>query len=93
MYIYIHTHTHTPHTHHTHTHTHTHTNTHMQGVAGAVADKGSLHSFLPHLHMCLRQALQDVGIKSLVNPNFAGFTSTKVQILLAFLVQKGKCRH
>ena len=29
-----------------------------QGVAGAVADKGSLHNFLPHLHMCLRQALQ-----------------------------------
>lgn len=36
-----------------------------QGVSGAVADKGSLHNFLPHLHMCLRQALQDVGIKSL----------------------------
>ena len=28
------------------------------GVSGAVADKGSLHNFLPHLHMCLRQALQ-----------------------------------
>merc|ERR1719199_130265 len=36
-----------------------------QGVSGAVADKGSLHNFLPHLHMCLRQALQDVGMKSL----------------------------
>mmetsp|Transcript_26947 Transcript_26947/g.63556 ORF Transcript_26947/g.63556 Transcript_26947/m.63556 type:complete len:556 (+) Transcript_26947:115-1782(+) len=37
-----------------------------QGVSGAVADKGTLHHFLPHLHMCLRQALQDVGIKSLM---------------------------
>ena len=36
-----------------------------QGVSGAVADKGSLHYFLPHLHMCLRQALQDVGLTSL----------------------------
>ena len=35
-----------------------------QGVSGAVADKGSLHSFLPHLHQCLRQALQDIGIQS-----------------------------
>eukprot|EP00961_Rhodomonas_salina_P288070 3892294-Rhodomonas_salina.1 len=35
-------------------------------VSGAVADKGTLHHFLPHLHMCLRQALQDVGIKSLM---------------------------
>jgi len=36
-----------------------------QGVSGAVVDKGSLYQFLPHLHMCLRQALQDVGMKSL----------------------------
>ena len=36
-----------------------------QGVSGAVADKGSLHYFLPHLHVCLRQAMQDVGVTSL----------------------------
>eukprot|EP00292_Cryptomonas_paramecium_P033596 CAMPEP_0113695374 /NCGR_PEP_ID=MMETSP0038_2-20120614/20866_1 /TAXON_ID=2898 /ORGANISM="Cryptomonas paramecium" /LENGTH=525 /DNA_ID=CAMNT_0000617913 /DNA_START=12 /DNA_END=1586 /DNA_ORIENTATION=+ /assembly_acc=CAM_ASM_000170 len=36
-----------------------------QGVSGAVTDKGSLHYFLPHLHMCLKQALQDVGVVSL----------------------------
>mmetsp|Transcript_59325 Transcript_59325/g.123964 ORF Transcript_59325/g.123964 Transcript_59325/m.123964 type:complete len:551 (-) Transcript_59325:308-1960(-) len=36
-----------------------------QGVSGAVADKGSLHYFLPHLHMCLRQALQDIGLTSI----------------------------
>ncbi|EKX49436.1 IMPDH, inosine-5'-monophosphate dehydrogenase, eukaryote-type, purine salvage [Guillardia theta CCMP2712] len=36
-----------------------------QGVSGFVADKGSLHMYLPHLHMCLRQALQDVGMRSI----------------------------
>mmetsp|Transcript_28162 Transcript_28162/g.57685 ORF Transcript_28162/g.57685 Transcript_28162/m.57685 type:complete len:556 (+) Transcript_28162:180-1847(+) len=41
-----------------------------QGVSGAVADKGTLHQFLPHLHMCIRQALQDVGIKSIVELHF-----------------------
>jgi len=43
-----------------------------QGVSGAVVDKGSLYQFLPHLHMCLRQALQDVGMKSLQELHFAG---------------------
>ena len=32
-----------------------------QGVSGAVVDKGSLYKYLPHLHMCLRQALQVTG--------------------------------
>jgi len=43
-----------------------------QGVSGAVIDKGSLYQFLPHLHMCLRQALQDVGMTSLHELHMAG---------------------
>jgi len=43
-----------------------------QGVSGAVVDKGSLYQFLPHLHMCLRQALQDVGMKSLYELHMGG---------------------
>jgi IMP dehydrogenase len=47
-----------------------------QGVSGAVVDKGSLYQFLPHLHQCIRQALQDVGMASLNELHAAGFDGT-----------------
>lgn len=36
-----------------------------QGVSGAVADKGSLRTYLPSILMGVRQGMQDVGYRSL----------------------------
>jgi IMP dehydrogenase len=37
-----------------------------QGVAGAVVDKGSMQDLVPYLVQALRQSLQDMGMKSVV---------------------------
>jgi IMP dehydrogenase len=37
----------------------------VSGVAGAVVDKGSIHSYIPYLSQAVKHGLQDMGVPSL----------------------------
>jgi len=40
-----------------------------QGVSGSVVDKGTLHRFLPYLHLGVRHGFQDLGVRNLQELN------------------------
>jgi IMP dehydrogenase len=39
----------------------------VSGVAGTVADKGSVHEYVPYLNQSIKHGLQDMGVPSLAD--------------------------